>query len=441
MIATLEKNIRFFFVTAILVLLAATFVSLSPKIADAHIASWCPGHAVACPAGSCAPAQPIIEDDHEIGETQILSAMREDFHQHREWIVQTYIEMFIPAYMLMTEQMSNVALFQAELVGELFDAKLHLESQRLFNQMQNEAAKDYHPSDSFCWFGTNVRSLSNSDELSKAHQMSMTKIALDRHLGGLNAASGYIDGDKKARWDQFVTDYCDPHDNNFTGGASGLVAACGTGAANTDRANIDIDFQRLIEEPRYLDVDFSNAGTSDDEEDVIALARNLYGHNTIDKYSGTISRDSGEHYYLRLRSVSAKRAVAENSYNAIVGMKSRGPGGGGSPQYLKSIMADLGMDAADVETILGENPSYYAQLEALGKKIFQNVDFFTDLYDKPVNVQRKKAALNAIELMLDREIFESELRHEMMMSVLLSSYLDDNKEEVYRDLQNAKSKE
>ncbi|MFP4314312.1 MAG: hypothetical protein ACLFR0_08295 [Alphaproteobacteria bacterium] len=394
---------------------------------------------LACPGGQCPQAEAYIIEDHEIGETRILASMRADFHEHRQWIMDRFLPELIPAYMLMTEQMSNVAMYQMYLVGKLFDSKLHLEGQRLFNELQNEAAKDYYPSDSFCWFGTNARSLSNSEALSHAHQGALTKADLDRQLGILNSAASdtQIQQDMRGRWVQFLSDYCDPHDNDYTGGTTGLVDACGGGSANPDRTNIDIDFQRLVEEPRYLNLDFVDGTLSEDEEDVMALSRNLYGHKPIAMSLTAIGQESVQHNYMRLRSVAAKRSVAQNSYNAIVGMKGRGSGGGGSAQYLKAIMADLGMDNAAVEEILGENPSYYAQLEALGKKIFQNTDFFTDLYDKPANVKRKQAAMNAIELMLDRAIFESELRHEIILSVLLSSYLEEDKERIFLEFENA----
>lgn len=393
----------------------------------------------ACPLAGCDGAEAALIRDHEIGETRILANIRDDFHEHREWIVDRFLPELIPAYMLMTEQMSSVAMYQMYLVGKLFDSKLHLETQRLFHELQNEAARDYYPSDSFCWFGTNTRSLSNSEAIAKTNQATLGRISMKRQLGHINMSAAYTekDLDKRGRWEQFLTDYCDPHDNNFTGGASGMVGACGTGATNDDRANIDIDFQRLIEEPRHLEIDFSNAALTDDEEDVIALSSNLYGHDPITMSLGSVAKDTVQHNYMRLRSVAARRNVAKNSYNAIVGMKSSGSGGGGSAQYLKAIMADLGMGNADVEDILGQNPSYYAQLEALGKKIFQNTDFFTDLHDKPANIKRKTAAMNAIELMLDRAIFESELRHEIILSVLLASYLEDEKEEIFLEFENA----
>lgn len=398
---------------------------------------------LSCPGGQCPQAENFIIQDHEQGETAILNNMRQDFHQHREWIVNEYLpDLILPALMLMTEQMSSVAMYQMYLVGKIFDSKLHLETQRLFNELQNEAAKDYYPSDSFCWFGTNARSLSNSEALAQSNQGTLNRISFVRQLGEMNSSASYtsVEQDKRGRWEQFTTDYCDPFDNDHDlTGVSGLSHAgvCGTtGATNPYRANIDIDFQRLIEEPRFLDIDFTDPALTDDEEDVIALSSNLYGHEPVVIALGSGLKDSVQHNYYNLRSVAAKRSVATNSYNAIVGLKSRGSGGGSSAQYLKAIMADLGMANADVEEILGENPSYYAQLEALGKKIYQNTDFFTDLYDKPANVKRKQAAMNAIELMLDRAIYESELRQEVVLSVLLTSYLEVEKEGIYLELQN-----
>lgn len=462
-----KKKLGFIFTVVILatVFMSGVFINKS----DAHISSWtcpegcrgctsiiglarsCCAHSwqcftgygplpcFSCPRGQCDRAEQTLIDHHERGETRILAYMREDFHEHRQWILDRFLPELIPAYMLMTEQMSNVAMFQMYLVGRLFDSKLHLESQRLFQELQNEAAKDYYPSDSFCWFGTNTRSLSNSEAISETNQETLATISMARQLGRINVSSAYttIDQDKSGRWEQFLDEYCDPHDNDYNGGTTGLVGACGAGSADPARTNIDIDYHRLVEEPRYLEIDFSNAALSDDEADVIALSNNLYGHKPITFSMGSPNQDTVQHNYMRLRSVAAKRNVAENTFNAIVGMKSTGSGGGGSAQYLKAIMADLGMQNADVETILGDNPSYYAQLEALGKKIFQNTDFFTDLYDKPANVKRKQAAMNAIELMLDRAIYESELRHEIIMSVLLSSYLEEDKEQIFMEFQNA----
>ena len=412
---------------------------------QAHYGRLCPDHSKGCCA-TCEgchdteAAKNTLRNDHANGETQILDFMREKFHMHREWIVNHFmVKLYVPALMMMTEQMSSVAMYQMQLVGEFYDAKLHLETQRLFNVLQNEAAKDYQPSDSFCYIGTNVRSLSHSEMLSKFDQGALNKAFMNRQLGNMNANSAYtaVDQDKKGRWDQFVTTYCDPKDNNWSSGMTGLVSACGTGASDKDRINRDINYQRLVEEPRHLEIDLNNKQVSADEEDVMALSRNLYGHLVPPANIPFLAQDASQHKYMALRSAIAKRSVAQNSFNAIVSMKASGSGGGDSAQYFKAIVKDLGLSEPEIDEIFGENPSYYAQLEALGKKMYENADFFTDLFDKPANVKRKQAALNAIELMLDRAIYESEIRHEMILSVLLATRLEQDKEKDFSSYERA----
>ena len=165
---------------------------------------------------------------------------------------------------------------------------------------------------------------------------------------------------------------------------------------------------------------------------------------------------------MALRSIAAKRSVAENSFNSIVGMKSLGSAAGlldepapdvtQTHRFLGAVLTELGIPEAQALEYMGMNDpamwargassagspynystpdltaedldfSYFAQLEILAKKIYQNPDFYANLYDKPANVKRTSTALKAIELMLDRAIYESQIRQEMAMSVLLSSRL------------------
>jgi len=155
----------------------------------------------------------------------------------------------------------------------------------------------------------------------------------------------------------------------------------------------------------------------------------------------------GQKLYLQLRSVAAKRSVAQNTFNSIVGMKSEGTSDtslvSGGPPLTRSFLAaafkqlmPTGTPDAEIYAIIGENPSYYAQLEVLSKKIYQNPDFFSGLYDKPANIARKSTAMKAIDLMLDRVLYESELRQEMLLSVLLSSYSRDNYRTANKEIVN-----
>jgi hypothetical protein len=70
-----------------------------------------------------------------------------DFDKHKDWLINTYFHDYIlPAMMLLTQQMSAVAMQQMEILGTFLDAKHELETQRLFQQLAARAHKDYQPS-------------------------------------------------------------------------------------------------------------------------------------------------------------------------------------------------------------------------------------------------------------------------------------------------------
>lgn len=429
-------------------LTVAAPVVLKPNLAQA--ACGCTG----CWPGDCTAAKRILTAAHNLYKGLFATFLAQEFSTHRSWLTGTFFQKEVaPAFKLFTEQMSVVAMQQAFIVGTFFDAKHQLETQRLFQELEVEAHRDYQPSEDFCWFGTNVRSLASSEQYGKFNALALNKQQMARHLGTANVSGSGGDGqDKSSRWEAFTTKYCDPQDNNWhvmdeqeDTDRTGLILACGNGGGNTERINVDIDYTRLIDKPRTIEVSFSEnpEAPSDNEEDILALSNNLYGHDTLSRSASgpTLANQDAQNLYLALRSVAAKRSVAENSFNAIVGLKSQGSSDTdeSAPQtreFLASVMKELGVPEAEIYGVIGERPSYYAQLEILAKKIYQNPDFFANLYDKPANIKRKGVALKAIELMLDRAIYESQIRQEMSMSVLLSSRLRPMFNRVTRDLGN-----
>lgn len=401
-----------------------------------------------------------IEAAHSKAENTMMKNMSEEFTEHRDWLVNTFFkDQVLPALMLFTEQMSAVAMHQVFIIGTFLDAKHQLETQRLFQELQAQAHKDYQPSEDFCWFGTAARSLAASEQIGKFNAVALSQRQMKRHLGNSKNMQSSVssDEDKIGRWQIFKTEFCDPKDNNLRQDAKGSIVAL-TGLQTVcpspgKNVNADIDFTRIIDEPRTLDVGFNVAPgganqPTTDEKAVIALGNNLYGHDVLSRGLNPTSLINAQyqHLYFALRSVAAKRSVAENSYNAIVGMKTSGgsdmTGTPNTSAFLGALLNELGVtddnksgsNQDEIFMLIGEEPSYYAQLEILAKKIYQNPDFYANLYDTPANVQRKSVALKAIELMLDRAIFESQLRQEMSMSVLLSAKMRDQFKAVNEDL-------
>jgi hypothetical protein len=279
-----------------------------------------------------------------------------------------------------------------------------------------------------CTIGTAVRSLAQAERNGELTAHTLAQHALDRQLMNENSvATEGQKSDRESRAMQFRKTYCDKNDDN-----KGLEKICDPNIATTPtrraRVNKDIDFTRTLWTPLSLSLDFSSASVvnaaTPDAEDIMALESNLYSHETFKEpiKSDLLQHQSNQQTYLDMRSIVAKRSVAENSFQSIAGMKAVGTSApANTAKYLIEVIKALnaGITDAQAKEIIGENPSYYAQMEILTKKIIQDPQFFTDLYDTPANVARKGVALQAISLMQDRDYFKSNMRSEAILSVLL----------------------
>ena len=123
--------------------------------------------------------------------------------------------------------------------------------------------------------------------------------------------------------------------------------------------------------------------------------------------------------------------MAEHSFNTQIGLKTESNEGSLASlyPYLENIMKTVGLEGEDVSKLMGSNrPSYDAQMELITKKLYQIPAFYTNLYDKPANVDRQKAAMEAIGLMQDFDTWQSYLRTEASLAVLLELEIEKLKE-------------
>ncbi len=343
-------------------------------------------------------------------------------------------ENLLPAMMAMAEQLGAVAMQQMTILGAFIDAQEQLETQRLFQQLMARAHKDYHPSIEMCEFGTRIKSLAATERRGELATYALSQRSQDRNLGNANVAGyGGPRSDIKNRVNQYLSRYCDRRDNNDS---LDLICTTGNAAADRERYNKDIDFPRTIAHPWTINVNLTNAGAATPhEEDVFALAENLYSFDTYDRVKAKTLENNpnrlvtgAQQAYLDMRSRVAQLSVAEASYNALVGLKAEGTGG--SRTFMEAFLQQLGVPAADTTALLGNNPSYDAQMEILTKKAYQDPRFYTNLYDKPANVERKGAAIQAIGLIQKFDLFKSYLRTEASLSILLELAVEDLQNEI-----------
>jgi hypothetical protein len=381
------------------------------------------------------------------------SACRSSFSSQ---FINNIVNNYVKALQLMTEQLSAVMMNYVFGIGAFMDAKMQLETQRELQTLQAEAHKDYHPSEVMCEFGSFVKTVARTEEKAKLDKAAMGAILMANYTGAEHVSTSDGFGfDAESRIKQFREVYCDPADNNnglrhmcqhnpadgaVTDGE--LVGGGAQGSENPGRLNKDIDFARSVYRPMTLDVNFTDAVKTQDEEDLLAMSRNLYWPRAL-AIANPDSLINLFPAYQNARSLFAKQSVAHNSFLEIAGMKAASEPGNAEQSgwnFMKALLQDFGLEDQEIHAYLGDHPSYYAQMEILTKKIYQNPDFYTNLYDKPANIDRIGVSIDAFQLMQTRDLYESSLRKEMLMSLLVERALAKHYDEVDSKLESVTSK-
>jgi hypothetical protein len=362
---------------------------------------------------------------------------------HREWLIKTVWEAhLLPSLMLFTEQITSFMLNQMLVLGTLIDAKHQLEVQRVLQELQAEAHADYHPSVGMCQFGTLSRSLAASERITDITMIALAERSSQRQrLSGDTISAGGPQDDLRSRFLKFKTTYCNPADmgRGFEDLCDGSIPA---------RYNKDVNFTALAM-ANNLALDFTVPTTTPDETDVLALQENLYGHRIMpfipeDKLStedGIFMVDdagnpapSGAVTYMKMRALWAKRSVAQASFASFAAMRAEGEAG--VQPYIEALLTAMGIGADQIALYLGEKPSYHTQMFFLTNTLFQSPQFYADLYDKPENVDRQKVSIQAINLKLRNDMYDSQLRSNANQAVLLEAYLDQLEDPYVNEAEN-----
>ncbi|MCM2344226.1 MAG: hypothetical protein NDJ24_06675 [Alphaproteobacteria bacterium] len=341
---------------------------------------------------------------------------------------------WLPTIPEMADQFSAVMIHQIFGIGALIDAKHQLESQRLLAQLRAEAHKNYAPSDLMCRYGTNVKSLATTEERARGNKQILTQIMQQRETLRSGTAGEKGRGfDHRNRFEHFRTMYCNPEENGGTLWNAQFPSAsiCRT-AAGATRINNDIDFTRMLDTRFTLDINFTDGVMTDDEQDILAMSRNLYSHELFEYVDeDLLNRENNIENITDMRTIHALRSVAHNSFAELVGMRATGTGTVGP--FMGRMIQELGVPAAEINQFLGANPSYFAQMEVLTRRIYHNPNFYANLYTTPENLKRLSTALMALQIMHDRDRFEASLRREMLLSTILELRLRDTQEVLESD--------
>jgi hypothetical protein len=357
------------------------------------------------------------------GCTAPTAAMRDGMDTHRkDFLMGTFwLDYMRPALQGLSTEISSSVIAQTSSLATFKDAHSQLSTQRSIQKLQAQTIKDYTPSEELCTFGTLTASLSESDLRTDAIKITLSEMALARNLGTFgNAAAAGSGEDLERRIPFFIKEFCDVTNNNYSGPQTGLTLMCGTAQRADTKFNRDIDYARTIDQPRTISVDFLTSGApTKAEKEVDGLLYNLYGHKQMTQRMTTSQLDSvsGQRNYMLERSLIARRMLAQNSLNSVIAMKAQGSGSNAA--FLRAALQGLGLSSQEASQLIGSNPSYFSQMDVLTKRLYQTPSFYVGLMDKPTNVERQTAAMEALGLMQERDMYRSVRRSEMLLAALL----------------------
>lgn len=350
---------------------------------------------------------------------------------------------YVDGFKKMTQQLGNLAMQHMAVLGRFFDAEQQLDTRLDYQRLSAEAHKDYHPSDTMCRFGSFTRSIARTDSKADADKLTLNDMFTSTNNNLTNAPGSFGPyTDLQTRIGHFKKTYCNPADYN---GALETMCAyndstgSGVGAADKNRINNDIDFARVIDQKLTINLNMiedpaPGSAASSHEEDVYMLGRNLYWPESLPELvelsQNAVRRDFTSRQdgaLRRARALLAAQGVAQNTYINHVSQKAsaaEGEGANSGWNFMKTLMRDFNLSDDEINAALGEFPSYYAQMDVLTKKMYQSPNFYTNLYDKPANVERISTSMEAIRLMQMRDHYKSVLRREMLLSAMLANQVN-----------------
>lgn len=331
---------------------------------------------------------------------------------------QDYDNTYVGGIKQMADDKRNEVLFGIGPLGSYMDARNLMDAMRSLEVSIAQSLKNYTVSDSICQFGTLTRSLALSDDVKEKNRLAFSKIMSDRSNQKLNSVYSDPGVTSYNLLVDFQSKYCEAVDN-----ASFLQGYCKAATATSDLLyNRDVDFTRVFDVPLTVNADFTSSAQTNDKQSLVALFHNL----ALSPYYMSSNRKAFDPNQDLLttqdaRAINAAKEVAENSFGALVAEKAKVSAQ--SATYMKQVLTSLGASSADASKLIGDSPSYFAQMEVMTKRLYQNPNFYANLYDSAANVDRQRVAMKAVELQQDRDFLESLRRREMLLSVLLEMKL------------------
>ena len=272
----------------------------------------------------CCPT-PALVAYHVLTTTTLTLLYKTTFDTLRDTMLsQTWWHTGIkPLLTGMTQELTAGGWFPALEFGAQTDGRLQNETILQMQIMTAEATKRHLPSVSMCKFASLNKSMAQADMRAKMVHNVLNEYSLGRRLGQSETIGASRSRDIQSRVKTALELHCNKAE--FGGEMSFL---CGAGTSTNGRTSRDINYTNTVDAPdtihMSLDSGINVAANQSELIDVVALKSLLYSNDLAPRVDGsalTWYYKGGQSAYMDWRSTQAKRSVAENSFDALIGMK------------------------------------------------------------------------------------------------------------------------
>ncbi|TAL39714.1 MAG: hypothetical protein EPN97_01790 [Alphaproteobacteria bacterium] len=282
----------------------------------------------------------------------------------------------------MTAQLSGSLNDGTRHLDSLFDSSNETENERMLQEVEYNAKKQYQTTDQGCRFDTAARYMNSTMRTGTFVSQGLTK---NRNVEANNAAgSPAVAGQKtlnESRFGVYQSTFCDGVSN---GGYPGCAAA-------GPRPNWDTQPSKTLFGKETIDM-----ANTDDRRAVEALTYNITGYDVPDPFGLNILRSAqGQEQRARNREYMAQMDAVSSLVTSLVGERTPGPA---APE-IQQLRTKLGvMDASP-------NPSEREIRQSVIEQLW-DPNYWVDLGDSPAATKQKEVYLQAYNLLMLYKIIE-----------------------------------
>ncbi|MDP2205435.1 MAG: hypothetical protein Q8K65_03945 [Alphaproteobacteria bacterium] len=324
-----------------------------------------------------------------------------------DWFDVFWLYNLRPAMQAMTVQINTADSDQSNLIGQFTDGFDANRTNMALMGTEIEAHRAMRPSENVCVGATAVGGMTSAANFRRAYGTAAPRARLARSgaAAGTPAANG-PGADQRARWDDYVANYCEP---TMNGGASGC-------AANGPLAGRDLDVTGEIFMKDTIDVRDANTRKVVDD-----LLTNLIEPVTMAPIPRqTLAGPQGQETFLQGESYKARRQVL---FDAVYHIVARRVPGSNMGTYINPIREAAGIDPSN----FSNSPSHNEVMEVMMAERFRAGTIGVNQIDEPENNSRELVIQQAFQAMQMSDHIDLLDRYALILAARVGTNITENK--------------